>query len=84
MRCVYETSAAGQIEIQRTLEQGTARLCQPAFGRVCKALWPHKTAEELAARTGRSIRAAAYEISGEREPNALSIAVIVHEITKPN
>ena len=52
------------------------------FGKVCKALWPHKTAEELAARVGCAVRTAAYEISGEREPSALSVAVIVVEITR--
>jgi hypothetical protein len=70
-------------KIERTLVQGTARLCRPAFGVVCKALWPIKTAEELASRVGCAVRTAAYEISGEREPSARSVAVIVVEITKP-
>ncbi len=52
------------------------------FGRVCKALWPIKTAEELAVRVGCAVRTAAYEISGEREPSARSVAVIVDEITR--
>jgi hypothetical protein len=82
MRSVYEQRRAEATQIERTLVQGTARLCSSPFGRVCKALWTVKTAEELASRVGCSVRAAAYEISGEREPSARSVAVIVHEITK--
>lgn len=82
MRTVYEREIATATEINRTLVQGAARLCSSNFGKCCKALWPFKTAEELAARVGCSIRAAAYEISGEREPSALSVACIVIEITK--
>jgi hypothetical protein len=63
-------------EIERTLAQGNARLCRSAFGIVCKALWPFKTAEELAALVGCAVRTASYEISGEREPSAKSLAVV--------
>jgi hypothetical protein len=82
MRTVYERELANAREIDRTLVQGTARLCSSNFGKCCKALWPHKTAEQLAAVVGCSVRAAAYEISGEREPSALSVAAIVVAITK--
>jgi hypothetical protein len=68
-------------KIERTIMQGTARLCRPPFGVACKALWPVKTAETLAALVGCSVRAAAYEISGEREPSALSILAVLTEIT---
>ena len=68
-------------EIERRIVHGDARMCRPAFGAVCKALWPFKTAEELAARVGCSVRAAAYEISGERDPSAQSLMVIMNEIT---
>lgn len=71
-------------KIERMLVQGSARLCSSAFGRACKGIWPVKTAEELAARVGCAVRTAAYEISGEREPSARSIAVIVVEITRRN
>lgn len=81
MRSVYEGQIADAREIQRTLMQGDARLCRSRFGVVCKALWPFKTAEELASRVGCAVRTAAYEISGEREPSAKSIGVIVWEIT---
>lgn len=68
--------------IERTLMQGTARLCSSPFGRACKGLWPHKTAEQLAAAVGCSVRAASYELSGEREPSGRSIAAVVAEISK--
>ncbi len=83
-----EGSFIGRVEsarkIERTLVQGTARLCSPIFGRVCKAIWPTKTAEQLAAAVGCGVRAAAYEISGEREPSARSVAVVVNAITRRN
>lgn len=82
MRSTYEVRVAEQTEIQRTLVQGTARLCSPAFGRAWKGVFPIKAAEELAARAGMSLRAAAYELSGEREPSARSIAALIVEITK--
>ena len=69
-------------KIERTIVQGTARLCSSPFGRVCKALWPFKTAHELAARVGCSVRAADYELAGDREPSARSIGVVVAAISK--
>ncbi len=65
-----------QTEIQRTIAQGGARLCRPFFGGFCKVIWPTKTAEGLAAAVGCSVRAAAYEISGEREPSPKALAII--------
>ena len=80
MRSVYEENVGQATEIERTLVQGGARLCSPIFGRVCKAIWPIKTAENLAARIGCSVRAAAYEISGEREPSAMSVLIVIQEM----
>lgn len=68
-------SEASQIE--RTLVQGTARLCSGNFGKAWKGIFRLKAAEELAARAGCSVRAAAYELSGERDPSAKSIAALV-------
>ena len=82
MRSVYEERVAQATQIERTLVQGNARLCSGNFGRVCKALWPFKTAEELASRAGCSVRAAAYEISGEREASARSISVVIVEMLR--
>jgi hypothetical protein len=72
MRTNYEERVGEQIEIQRSIVQGTARLCRRNFGAFCKLIWPHKTAERLAAEVGCAVRTAAYEISGEREPSVKS------------
>ena len=77
MRSVYEERRAEAAEIERTLVQGTARLCRSDFAAMLKAVQPHKTAEWLALNTKQSVRAAAYELSGEREPSARSIAFVV-------
>lgn len=63
--------------IERTLVQGTARLCSRNFGRAWKGIFPVKAAEELAARAGCSVRAAAYELAGEREPSPKSIMALI-------
>lgn len=78
----YERQVAEQTEIQRTIMQGSARLCRGNFGKAWKGIFPAKAAEELALRAGCSVRAAAYELSGEREPSARSVAALVVEITK--
>jgi|GEM_PF-3158839 len=80
MRGYCADRAAEAREIERSILRGTATICRPKFGRVCKALWPYKTAEELATRTKRSVRAAGYEISGEQEPSARSLVVLINEI----
>lgn len=83
MRSTYEERVAEARSIERTIVQGGARLCSGSvFGRVCKAIWPIKTAEELAARVGCAVRTAAYEISGEREASGRSVAAVIVEITK--
>lgn len=83
MHGVLPSRVAEARAIERTIMQGAARMCSRSqFGVAAKALWPNKTAETLAALAGCSIRAAAYEISGEREPSALSVAAMVVEVTK--
>src|SRR6185312_8976638 len=69
MRSVYEQRLAEATEIQRKLLQGDAILCSPAFGRACKGVWPTKTAEMLASVAGCSVRAAAYQLSGDSDPS---------------
>jgi hypothetical protein len=78
---VFAERVAQAREIERTLVQGDARLCRGAFGIAAKAWWPYKTSETLASRIGCAVRTAAYEISGEREPSAKSIALFVAIIT---
>jgi hypothetical protein len=84
MSALLQTRADEARSIERKVLQGTARICIPIFGRVCKAIWPVKTAEQLAAAIDCSVRAAAYQISGESEPSARAVAVIADLITKRN
>lgn len=70
-------SVCGTTEIDSTIMQGTARLCRSDFATMLKAVQPYKTAEWLATNTKQSVRAAAYELSGDREPSARSIAFLV-------
>lgn len=77
MRNLYEARVAEQTEIQRAIVQGTARMCSENFGKAWKALHAIKAAEALAAATGMSVRAAAYELSGEREVSARSVAALI-------
>jgi hypothetical protein len=78
MRSVYEQRVGDANEIERSVLQGAATICIPWFGRACKGMWPAKTAEELAALVGISVRAAAYQISGEQEPTARTIQAVVN------
>lgn len=80
MRSPYEERLAEARAIERTIVQGNARLCSGNFGRVCKVLWPVKTAEHLAAAAGCSVRTAAYEIAGERDPSIRSALAVITEI----
>lgn len=77
MRSLCEVRLTEASELHRTIVQGTARLCSGNFGRAWKGIFTVKAAEELAARSGQSVRAAAYELSGEREPSPRSIAALI-------
>jgi hypothetical protein len=50
------------------------------FAVVARALWPKKTAAELAYRCAVSERAAKFWLSGAREPSFDAILVIINEI----
>lgn len=50
------------------------------FGRVCEALWPDKSALNLAQRAGLSERGAQYLIDGKRKPNARAVLALLSEI----
>jgi hypothetical protein len=57
--------------------QGTATLCSASnFAKAWKAIFPFKSAEELAARTGRSVRAAGYVLSGEQQPDGIDLTAL--------
>lgn len=83
MRTVYEREVSEATKIERAIVQGNARLCRPIFGDVCKAIWPGKTAEKLAAIVGCSVRTIGYELSGERDPSAQSIQAVINAIVPP-
>lgn len=66
-------------------EQGTpVPDCSPEFRNgfavVARALWPRKTAAELAFRAKVSERAAKFWLSGKRDPSVGAILVIVNAI----
>lgn len=81
MRSAYEARAEEARQIERTIVQGTARLCSSPFGDACKGIWKFKTAETIAARLRCAPRTIAYELSGEREPSARSIALLIAVVT---
>jgi hypothetical protein len=64
-------------EIERTLVHGSARLCTRNFGIAWRAIFPIKAKEELAVRAGMSVRAASYELAGEREPSPQSLMALL-------
>lgn len=65
-----------QGEIERKLMRGDARLCVSLHGQILKLIFQHKTAAEMAAALGGSVRAWEYEISGEREPSPDALVFI--------
>jgi transposase-like protein len=73
---VSET-ASQSTEIGRT----AVRPPEKKFACVARALWPHKTAAELAARAGVSQRTAEFWLAG-REPSAAALVAIINEIAE--
>lgn len=57
---------------------GKPQLISENFGKCWKALFPFKSAEELAFRIGCSKRTAEYELSGEHEPSSRAIAALIN------
>jgi hypothetical protein len=60
--------------------RSSEHLCGQKFGVVAKAIWPEKTAFELSALTGASLRACEYWLAGQRHPNAAAIRAVLNEI----
>lgn len=52
------------------------------FAVVVRALWPHKTAVELARRARCGVGTAKHWLAGERTPSVVALAVVVDEITR--
>jgi hypothetical protein len=68
-------------ETERRIRQGTDKIVSVGkFGIVAKALWPVKTAAQLAAISKRDERTAARWLSGEFEPPYPVIEAVMHEI----
>lgn len=80
MRGTYEQLSTEQTEIERNISQGAARICSGRFGVAWKALHPVKSAEALAARTGHSVRTAAYQLSGEHAPSDRAILALIEDV----
>ena len=62
--------------------QGTVRNDRSLsrYGIAARALWPSKTAAEIAYRANVSERAAKFWLSGDRKPSARAIHIIIAEI----
>jgi hypothetical protein len=64
-------------------KQGTlGNRCSPhsRFGVAARALWPRKTAAELAHLTNVSERAAKFWIRGDRDPSVDALMAVMNEI----
>lgn len=85
VRSSFGNPAVVATEIEGRFRQGTDKIVSAGqFGKVAKALWPFKTAAQLASIAGRDERTAARWLSGEFEPPGIIIAAIVLEITRRN
>jgi hypothetical protein len=73
----YERLRGEQIEIQRSLSQGTATIRSANFGKAWRAIYPIKAAEQLASASGCSVRTAASQLSGEFDVSARSLAALI-------
>lgn len=77
MRTNYEERVGEATAIERRLRQGTDKVVRPNFPIVAKALWPFKTAAQLAAIAGSDERTAWRWLSGEHDPpTSIVIAVM--------
>jgi hypothetical protein len=78
MSSIYEERVSEARQTERNiLQEG---LCRSVFGKACRAIWPVKTAEHLAALVGCSVRTAAYQLSGEHDPSAESVLIVMNAI----
>lgn len=83
MGALFGNPSAVATEIQGQFRQSTDKIVGPSkFGIVAKALWPRKTAAQIASIAGRDERTAARWLSGEFEPPGVVLAAILFEITR--
>jgi hypothetical protein len=52
------------------------------FAVVVRALWPEKTAVELALRANVAVRTAKHWLKGDRTPSLVALAAVVDEIVR--
>lgn len=76
MQSTYERKISEATKIERNILQGDEKLFVSPFGDACKGIWKHKTAETLAARLNITVRAAQYQLNGQSDPSAKSIALL--------
>jgi hypothetical protein len=70
-------------EIQGSFSAERDRIVPPyKFPAVCKVLWPHKTAANLAAISGKEERTAKRWLSGEYEPPVSVVLAVMSEMFK--
>lgn len=82
MRSVYEERVAEARETERSIRQRADKIVSRKFGPVCKLLWPHKTANQLAVIGKTTDRAAARWLSGEHDPPLSVVFAMLDEIFK--
>jgi hypothetical protein len=82
---VFPRRAEEARQIERRFRQSADKnVSGTAFKRVASALWPLKTAAQLASIAGKDERTAARWLSGESDPPGILIAAIINEITRPD
>lgn len=69
-------------EIEAPFAKHRLRLEPTRFAMVVRALWPEKTAVELAVRAKCGLGTAKHWLAGEREPSIKALAVVFDEITR--
>ena len=80
--------ASLQVRAERTIKNGcpivqpTDQMVSDVLSDVARTIWASKTAENLAACIGCSVRGAARYLSGEREWSGDALAAIVAEILR--
>lgn len=73
-------STGGTRAIEKQGTRVPIRSPKSKFGRVARALWPRKTAAELAFRAGVTERAAKFWLAGDRAPSADAVRVVIDEM----
>lgn len=81
MRRVLRTSPAAATETVRPIGRPTDQLVGDILSDIARLLWPHKTAENIAAHCGCTVRAAERYLAG-RPWSADALAALIAEIMR--